>query len=338
MKFSIIVCTYNYAHFLKDALRTLAAQTIQDFELVIVDDGSTDNTEEVAKQCSQDFRNAIYLKKPHTGLADSRNFGINAASGTHLGFLDADDFSAPVYLERIRATFESVPQATLVACDGYRVLDTGEVFGFLFPQGLPPLCGRIANNRELFSFFPYVAPGALIFTKALYAQVGPFDRRYPLGSEDWDWVIRATRSAAFCVRLDEKLFIYRIHGSNLSKNSEGNFLEWLSLYKNSFHSDDGADAEFYSRKMTRKHFRYLLAEYPSRKNRQLLDIAIATHKSTGFLQMLRLLTYFGLPTFSKLARAIKRKIAGAIRSKQKLHLAAAPQNLFPQGPGSSSTS
>ena len=57
MKFSVIICTYNYAHLLPDTLRTLRAQTIQDFELLVVDDGSTDNTEEVVRQYAPQFRN-----------------------------------------------------------------------------------------------------------------------------------------------------------------------------------------------------------------------------------------------------------------------------------------
>ena len=107
MKFSVIVCTYNYAHWLQDALRSLAAQTFPYFELLIVDDGSTDNTEQVVQQFRNQFRQCIYRKKPHTGLADSRNFGIQAATGTHIAFLDADDLWSPVYLETMKSVLES---------------------------------------------------------------------------------------------------------------------------------------------------------------------------------------------------------------------------------------
>ncbi|MBI4465420.1 MAG: glycosyltransferase, partial [Acidobacteria bacterium] len=68
MKISIVVCTYNYAHFLRDALQAAAAQTFRDFELLVVDDASTDNTEEVVHQFSSRLARCIYLRKPHTGL------------------------------------------------------------------------------------------------------------------------------------------------------------------------------------------------------------------------------------------------------------------------------
>src|SRR5215813_5313132 len=116
MKFSVIVCSYNYARFLPQALRTLQAQTVHDFELLIIDDGSTDDTEEVVKEWSSLFRNCVYLKKLHTGLASSRNFGVRHASGTHVAFLDADDLWSPAYLESVLRVFETTPEAELVCC------------------------------------------------------------------------------------------------------------------------------------------------------------------------------------------------------------------------------
>src|SRR6058998_2920993 len=105
MQLSVVICTYNYAHFLKHALRAVAAQTFADFELVIVDDGSTDETEEVVKAFSIRFPKCVYLKKNHSGLADSRNAGVRAAGGTHVAFLDADDLWSPEYLNVVQTIF-----------------------------------------------------------------------------------------------------------------------------------------------------------------------------------------------------------------------------------------
>lgn len=63
MQISVVICTYNYAHFLKHALRAVAAQTFSDFELVVVDDGSIDDTEDVVKAFSIGFPNCVYFKK-----------------------------------------------------------------------------------------------------------------------------------------------------------------------------------------------------------------------------------------------------------------------------------
>jgi glycosyltransferase involved in cell wall biosynthesis len=326
MKISLVVCTYNYAHFLKDALRTLAAQTVQDFELLIVDDGSTDNTEQVVKESPHSFRNLTYLKKPHSGLPDTRNYGVRAASGTHVGFLDADDLWAPQYLEKVRRVFERNPQAELVCSDGYRVHDSGEVFGLLFPEGSPPVCGRLNSARELFAFFPYVLPSAMIFTKDAYQRVGAFSTRYPLGSDDWEWVIRAVNVGAFCVRLEEKLVLYRTHGGNLTSHADGNFEEWLSMYKDLWKQPD-PETEVQARRMTRRHFWFLLPLYPPEKNRRLLDEAIQVHGGDRLLEAARLLTYLGLCTLAKLARLVKRKTRSLLRPRM-MDLSSPPEKLF----------
>jgi len=118
MKFSVVVCTYNYAHLLPDSLRSIAAQTARDFELLIVDDGSTDNTEEIAEKFRPQFQDFRYLKKSHTGPADSRNVGATAAQGSHIAFLDADDLWSVHYLAVMQEAFNTNPQAELALCEG----------------------------------------------------------------------------------------------------------------------------------------------------------------------------------------------------------------------------
>src|SRR5262245_45069934 len=122
MKFSIVVCTYNYGHFLGDALKTLNAQSMSEFEIVVVDDGSTDNTEEIVRAASAIRPNLVYHRKSHTGLPDSRNYGVQAASGSHIGFLDADDLWSPLYMEEMKKTFMKNRGAELVCSDGIRML------------------------------------------------------------------------------------------------------------------------------------------------------------------------------------------------------------------------
>ncbi len=76
MRLSVIMPTYNYGHLLPETLQSLVAQTYQDFELLVIDDGSTDNTENVVRGFSSRLRNCIYVKRPHTGPADSRRFAV----------------------------------------------------------------------------------------------------------------------------------------------------------------------------------------------------------------------------------------------------------------------
>jgi glycosyltransferase involved in cell wall biosynthesis len=328
MKFSVIICTYNDAHFLGDALRTVAAQSFSDFELLIVDDGSTDNTEEVVERLSHPFRNLIYLRKPHTGLPDSRNFGIQAASGTHIAYLDADDFWAPEYLEAMRGAFERIPQAEMVCCDGFHVGASGEVFGPIVPAGLPPVCGRLNTAQELFSFFPYVSPTGLIYAKAAYGRIGPVDTRYPL-MEDWHWLIRAVQRGTFCVRLDRKLILHRTHGANMSSNVDGVLRDWLSAHMDLWRQKpEDPEVEFYARKMTRKYIPALLAGYSGAECRCVLDEAIQAHGNDSLLPALRFLTYLGLCRQAKWARGIKRALRKLSPQGPRIDLQGPPERLF----------
>src|SRR5690348_1092926 len=86
-RFTVVVTTYNYAHLLPDALRALAAQTVTHFELLIVDDGSTDNTAEIVERFRPQFLECHYLKKPNGGTADARNYGVQRAQGTLVAIL-----------------------------------------------------------------------------------------------------------------------------------------------------------------------------------------------------------------------------------------------------------
>jgi GT2 family glycosyltransferase len=330
---SVIVCTYNYARFLKEALRTLAAQTFQDFELLIVDDGSTDNTEQVIQECPYKFRNLVYLKKPHTGLPDSRNYGIRAASGSHLGFLDADDYWAPEYLETMRDVFVRVPQAEVVCADGYRIFDSGETFGTLFAPGLPPVCGPLTDPQALFSYFISALPTAMIFTRNASDRIGIFDSSYPLGTDDWHWIIRGARQNVFFVREDRKLVLYRTHGANLTTKFDGSFLEWLGVYQNLWGGNQRDESvEPFALAVTRRHFRMMLALYSPARNRELIDQAIKVHGRDPRLEIIRALTYVGIGTGIKWARTALHGFRRIIHPPQVFDLTLPIDQLFARVP------
>lgn len=328
VKISVIVCTYNYARFLGDALRTLAAQSDPNFELLIVDDGSTDHTEEVVRRFSPQFRNCKYLRKPHTGLADSRNFGVRAASGTHLGFLDADDLWAPEYLEAMREVFETMPQAEMVCADGLNIRAGGEVTAPFFPPGLPPVCGPLRSAERFLAFFPYAYISATLFTRSVYERTGAFDTRYRFGEDDIDWFSRAIQQDTFCVRLDRKLAIYRIHGSNLTSHVDKILEGWLSVYAERWKGkvlDPEITAWF--RHFTRRWFLPLLALHPAARNRELLRRAMETLEGDRFLEAAYFLTYLGLCRVARPARQIKRVLQHLL-STGRIDLAAPPEIMF----------
>jgi glycosyltransferase involved in cell wall biosynthesis len=329
MQLSVVICTYNYAHFLKHALRALAAQTFFDFELVIVDDGSTDATESVVKSFSSTFPHLVYLKKIHSGLADSRNVGILAAHGSHVAFLDADDLWSPEYLSIVKTVFANEPKAELVVSDGVRVHSSGEIKGGLFPAGLSPLRGPVRTGRELFSWFPFAAPSAATFSKSLYERVGPFDCTLPNGAEDWHWFIRAARANAFCVRVDQKLVIYRHHDANLtSMYWEEMFQGWLTIYsellKNATFSDD---VGWYARKLTYPRVLRMLAHYRPANGRLLLNRTREAFGNDLFLRITTASTYLGLCRLAGWGLKFKRTLK-SMGQQTLIDLNAVPKEIF----------
>ncbi|MBI4463148.1 MAG: glycosyltransferase [Acidobacteria bacterium] len=328
MRFCVIVCTYNYGHLIGDALRTVAAQTFPHFDLLVVDDGSTDNTEEVVRRFARSFRNCTYLKKPHTGVSEARNVGVQAAAGTHIAFLDADDLWAPDYLRVMGTAFEEHPEAELVCCDGYYVHTSGDVLGPIFPAGLAPVCGQIRSARELFSFFQYAAPPAMVFTKSLYERNGPFDVRLH-SAEDWDWLIRAAIQGAFVIRLDRKLVLCRGHGGNLTSQEDKVFESWLTVYRQTLQRM-GTDPEIetLARTWTRSRVLRLAAHYPAAKSRLLLRETLQVFEGDILLKAAHGLTYLGLCRLAQWGRQAKRSLSNRLAPKPRIDLGASPEAMF----------
>lgn len=122
--FSIIIPLYNKAPYIEKAIRSVAAQTFQDFELIIIDDGSTDfaplsphrGFEDTPLECLEQLKErAIYIRQENQGVSTARNNGVAMAKYDYIAFLDADDWWAPTYLEEMKALIEKYPEAGIYA-------------------------------------------------------------------------------------------------------------------------------------------------------------------------------------------------------------------------------
>ena len=127
MKFSVIIPLYNKAPYIRKALESVLAQTYTDFELIVVDDGSSDNSLAIAKQCITDrcavdrhggCRSALpveIIEQANSGVSAARNNGVAASNGEYIAFLDADDWWEPTFLEKMAKLIEDYPEAGLYA-------------------------------------------------------------------------------------------------------------------------------------------------------------------------------------------------------------------------------
>ena len=118
MKFSVIIPLYNKAPYVKKALESVFAQTYTDFELIIVDDGSTDGSEAIAEDLLASRPSPLafrLLKQKNAGVSAARNNGFSVSSRDYIAFLDADDWWEPTFLEKMAQLIEDYPEAGLYA-------------------------------------------------------------------------------------------------------------------------------------------------------------------------------------------------------------------------------
>lgn len=166
MKVSVIVPVYNMSKYLAKCLDSLLAQTLEDLEIIVVNDGSTDNSQEIIDEYVQKSEKIKAFEKPNGGLSDARNFGLEKAVGQYIGFVDSDDFvSAEMFEKMYEKAVEH--QAEIVLCDLEKVNERGEAFRDL-PQS-PQLPEKIQLEKD-FRIFGEMACFACnkLFKKELF--------------------------------------------------------------------------------------------------------------------------------------------------------------------------
>ena len=119
MKFSVIIPLYNKAPYVRKALETVCAQTYRDYEIIVINDGSTDNSAIIAEDYLNGVEGISYqiLFQQNAGVSAARNNGVAQASGDYFAFLDADDWWEPTYLECMTQLIADYPEAGLYACN-----------------------------------------------------------------------------------------------------------------------------------------------------------------------------------------------------------------------------
>lgn len=204
---SVVIATYDHARWVGQAVRSVAQQQFRDLEIIVVDDGSTDDTARVVRETGVPLR---YLRQDNRGPGGARNTGIDAARGRLVAFLDADDLWLPDKLALQVPLLESRAEAVLVYADALMWDETaGRAEGTHADRQAHP-SGRIlaAVLREN----PIPSPTPLV-RRAPLLRAGGFDETLRV-CEDWDlWIRLARRGEIHC--LDRPLAIYRLHGDNL---------------------------------------------------------------------------------------------------------------------------
>jgi Glycosyltransferases, probably involved in cell wall biogenesis len=187
--FSVIIPLYNKAAYVEKAIQSVLAQTYPGFELIVVNDGSSDNSLEVVRNCQLSIINYQLIDQPNQGVSIARNNGVKVAKYDYIAFLDADDWWEPAYLAEMKKLIEKFPEAGIYGC-GYNKIKNGKIIWVNigvepgFERGLINYCRVYAKTM----YMP-LWTGATVIRKTVFESEGGFKPELKLG-EDFDLWIR----------------------------------------------------------------------------------------------------------------------------------------------------
>ena len=198
---SVIMVTYNRANFIKAALDSIKRQTFRDYEIIVVDDGSTDNTKEIVEQ----YAEARYIYQDHSGISKARNTAVKTARGKWIATLDSDDLWKEEKLQKQVEYIRVHPGCRIVFTAFSNFTDIPE--------------DELDERQKdlLQKIHKWYLPSALI-DATLFDEIGLYDEAKS-GVEDIDWGFRLKFSGVnieHCV--DETLYLRRVHNSNISNS------------------------------------------------------------------------------------------------------------------------
>jgi glycosyltransferase involved in cell wall biosynthesis len=194
---SVVIPCHNYARYLPEAVSSVVAQTFRTWELVIVDDGSTDDTVEVAEDliARHPDRCIRLLRQDNAGVSAARNTGIAAAAGRYILPLDADDVIAPTMLEKTVAVLDGNPGIAIASTDVFTFTDDD-----LPPQVMPlPAYSRELLLQRLIMFY------CSLYRREAWQTVGGYDESMRAG-EDWDFWVGCVEHGFDAHHIHEPLF------------------------------------------------------------------------------------------------------------------------------------
>ncbi|MBL8014066.1 MAG: glycosyltransferase, partial [Candidatus Omnitrophica bacterium] len=217
---SVIIPTYNRSALIGESLKSALGQSYKNIEIIVVDDGSTDNTRDVVAA----FAPAVeYIYKPNSGPAATRNVGIAKARGEFVAFLDSDDLWEPAKIEKQLQCFEENPQAAMVSSN-FRYID-GKGRIIKDPGSEPGYQPSDFIIKDMLRVrFPFATPAFLI-KKEIFAKIGTFNERLRI-SEDLDLLIRIGTNYQVGY-VDEVLVSVRMHDSH-SMRETPRYQIWLN--------------------------------------------------------------------------------------------------------------
>ena len=219
-KISVIIPTYNRGQYITQALESVLNQTFHDYEIIVIDDGSTDNTQEILKKFEGKI---ISLRQDNQGISNTRNRGINESHGAYITFLDSDDFWAPDKLEEQVKILDAYPKVGIVYARMPIINERGEKIG-MKPAGVS---GK--NFKELLEVWGDIPTSTVMTRRDCFEKAGLFES--PLEPmEDIDMWIRIARFYDLYEIENKVLAYYRRHEEQITSKKTRVYNGLLRIY------------------------------------------------------------------------------------------------------------
>ena len=207
LRVSVVIPLYNCERHIGEAIESVLAQTFKDYEVIVVDDGSTDDSASVVHKFGDQVR---YVRQPNAGVSVATNHGIALSKGELIAFLDNDDVWLPEKLARQVAFLDEHPECGLVNCDLQYISETGD----RLDRYLPGMNKRDPYVRLFQKGYVFMSSGVMM-RRRVYEEIGGLDEEFvAAGLQEVEWLARIVeRTEIGYVR--EVLSLYRDHGSKI---------------------------------------------------------------------------------------------------------------------------
>jgi glycosyltransferase involved in cell wall biosynthesis len=216
---SLIITVYNRSSYLTQAIESVLSQTREDFELLIWDDGSTDDSLAIARCYEEKDKRVRVVAGSHQGFTKTLCDAVASTTGTYLGWIDSDDLLAPEALAETAAVLDNQPNVGMVYTDYLVIDEAGSVKGLGKRCQIPYSKDRLLLDFMTFHF--------RLMRRSLYEQVGGVDSEFK-AAQDYDLCLRLSEVTEI-VRVEKPLYLYRNHTENISHSKQFEQIHYTHL-------------------------------------------------------------------------------------------------------------
>lgn len=225
---SVVIPCYNHEKYVEQSLDSVFNQTYDNIELIVIDDGSSDNSVSVVKKIREE-NDFIFITQTNIGVCKTLNKAVSLSKGKYIALLASDDYWDTTKIEKQVSRLELNPNSEFCFTQAIEFENSTTKNDRIFPN--KTMTGNVLNQVFVRQHVP---AGSMMFSRSLFDALLGFDEN--LKEEDWDFVIRSAAQTEFSA-VNEPLFYYRSHETNIMKTRKRKEIFWqkaLLLTKN-FH-------------------------------------------------------------------------------------------------------